>query len=380
MIYLAWKCVGLAWGCTFVLVYLAATASALTVNIAWDYDSANGQDGFELLRCTGTSCTPSTPLSLSIGPAVRQIGDTGVSGGTSYCYTVRATLSGSGPFPASNTLCVTVPAPAVADHLAFNPGPSGTIYANTVMAPVIVEVRDFYNAVVTSSTASITVSLAAATPQDIPQAGVTLVSVDSQETVGETAPGTRAIDGNTTTFWHTQWFNAAPPHPHTIIVDLGQSYRVTGLKYLPRQGNQNGMIGQFDFSVSPDGQAWGPVVDSGTFTPADFTQKTRAFMAKNGRYVRLIAYSEVNGNPWTTVAELTVVQTPGLGAGVLQGGCTSAQNAVAGKRTCSDLVVTQAGQYNLLASSPGLFDATQLFQVQDQPTPTGVPRVVRFGR
>src|SRR5262249_29413755 len=42
---------------------------------------------------------------------------------------------------------------------------------------------------------------------------------------------------------------------------------------------------------------------------ADTTEKTVRFPATTGRYVRLIALSEINGNPWTSAAELNVFGT-----------------------------------------------------------------------
>ena len=66
---------------------------------------------------------------------------------------------------------------------------------------------------------------------------------DSQETVGENAPATNAIDGSTSTFWHTQWYNITPnpPCPHEIQLDMTASHSVSGFTYLPRQdGGQNG--------------------------------------------------------------------------------------------------------------------------------------------
>src|SRR5206468_4079873 len=46
-------------------------------------------------------------------------------------------------------------------------------------------------------------------------------------------------------------------------------------------------------------------VATGTLA-ADTTEKTVPFTAKTGRYVRLVAVSEINGGPWTSVAELNV--------------------------------------------------------------------------
>ncbi|WP_404932886.1 discoidin domain-containing protein [Methylibium sp. Root1272] len=98
----------------------------------------------------------------------------------------------------------------------------------------------------------------------IPRTGWTVVA-DSQETQGENGAATNAIDGSTTTFWHTQWQAASPPPPHTFTVNLGTARTVGGFKYLPRQNLSVGRIAGWRFLTSPDGTNW-TVVAQGTFT------------------------------------------------------------------------------------------------------------------
>jgi len=143
-------------------------------------------------------------------------------------------------------------------------------------------------------------------PGTIPSQQLRVVSVDSEELVGEPGAATHAIDGNPATFWHTEWFQRTAPLPHALVLDLGGSYQVDGFRYLPRQdGEVNGTIAGYQFFVSPDGSTWGPAVAAGTFA-ADTTEQTVRFSAKTGRYVRLVAVSEINGNPWTSAADLNV--------------------------------------------------------------------------
>src|SRR5215471_8283699 len=145
------------------------------------------------------------------------------------------------------------------------------------------------------------------TPGTIPQQQMQVVSVDSQELVGENGAATNAIDGNPATFWHTEWFQQTTPLPHTLVLDLGASYQVDGFRYLPRQdGGINGTIAGYEFYVSPDGTTWGTAVATGTLA-ADTTEKTVRFPAKTGRYVRLVAWAEIHGSPWTSAAELNIL-------------------------------------------------------------------------
>src|ERR687883_332117 len=52
----------------------------------------------------------------------------------------------------------------------------------------------------------------------IPQQQMRVVSVDSQELVGENDAVTNAIDGDPATFWHTEWAQQTAPLPHTLIL------------------------------------------------------------------------------------------------------------------------------------------------------------------
>ncbi|MBN1310243.1 MAG: discoidin domain-containing protein [Anaerolineae bacterium] len=141
----------------------------------------------------------------------------------------------------------------------------------------------------------------------IPQTNWSLRYVDSQETTGEDGAAANAFDGSSSTLWHTEWYNSDPAHPHEIQIDLGTSYEVGGFRYLPRQDHTlNGTIAQYEFYVSADGSNWGSAVAAGTFAN-NASEKEVTFTAKTGRYVRLRALSEVNGNLWTSAAEINVL-------------------------------------------------------------------------
>ena len=82
----------------------------------------------------------------------------------------------------------------------------------------------------------------------ISQAGWT-ITVDSQNT-GTNNLGTLAIDGNTSTFWHSQYSPTLINLPHTATIDMKSVYLVGSITYLPRQdGNPNGNIGQHIISL-----------------------------------------------------------------------------------------------------------------------------------
>jgi len=136
-----------------------------------------------------------------------------------------------------------------------------------------------------------------------------LVKVDSEETKGEDDPGTNAFDDSTSTFWHTEFQDAQPPPPHEIQIDMGATYSVTAMQYTPRSdGNQNGMVKDYEFYVSDGTTDWGTAVKTGAFGTST-TPTLVTFTAKTGRYIRFVGLSEVNDKKYTAVAELNVKGT-----------------------------------------------------------------------
>ncbi len=142
-------------------------------------------------------------------------------------------------------------------------------------------------------------------PGDIPQSGWSLVYVDSEDTPSG-GNAINAFDGNTSTIWHTRWSTGTDPYPHEMQIDLGTTYSVSKFKYLPRQdGGQNGRVKDYEIYVSPSTSSWGTALATGTFAN-DATEKVVSFTAKEGRYIRFRALSEVNNNAWASAAEFKV--------------------------------------------------------------------------
>jgi hypothetical protein len=143
----------------------------------------------------------------------------------------------------------------------------------------------------------------------IPQSQLSIVFVASEPPVGEGA-AEAAIDGRPETFWRTELGAKAPRHPHELVIALGDRYSVRGFRYLPRQdGSLDGTVARFDFYVSEDGEDWGKSVAAGIFS-GDAAEKEVVFPEHKGSFVRLVAHSEINDKPWTSIAEITVLGTP----------------------------------------------------------------------
>ncbi len=131
-----------------------------------------------------------------------------------------------------------------------------------------------------------------------------LVSVDSQQGGNEAR---LAFDGKNETFWHTEWGANEPRCPHTLTVDLVKTYSVTAFTYLSRQdGNQNGMVKTYELYLSTDGKNWGTAVASGELKNTTALQVVTLKSPVVARYLKFVAKSEINGNAWTSAAEIGI--------------------------------------------------------------------------
>lgn len=82
--------------------------------------------------------------------------------------------------------------------------------------------------------------------REIPRNKWKVVYVDSEETEGDDGNADNIFDLQSTSFWHTQWQQEAPKHPHQMVIDLGAVQNIGGFKYLPRQDAPNGRIRDFN--------------------------------------------------------------------------------------------------------------------------------------
>ncbi|WP_197088559.1 beta-galactosidase [Rufibacter radiotolerans] len=73
-----------------------------------------------------------------------------------------------------------------------------------------------------------------------------VVYADSEEVTAANNAADRVFDQQESTFWHTQYAAAKPRHPHQLVVDLGETVTVKGLRYLPRTDKSTaGMVKEY---------------------------------------------------------------------------------------------------------------------------------------
>jgi alpha-L-fucosidase len=145
--------------------------------------------------------------------------------------------------------------------------------------------------------------------------GWKVVNVDSEETAGADNSAARAIDGDSSTFWHTRW-NEDKKQPHSITVDMGVSHPIGGFTYLPRQdGTLNGTVEKFRFETSADGATWTTNIVSGSFANIQNNPSLQetAFTPTSARYFRFTSLHAIWGSEWTSAAEISVLPAAGSG-------------------------------------------------------------------
>ena len=143
-------------------------------------------------------------------------------------------------------------------------------------------------------------------PDELPKDLWSLLYVDSEE-VNDPGLAVMSFDEKPETIWHTRWSTGNDPYPHEIQVDLGETYRIFQFTYLTRQDGENGRILDYELYISEDNQLWGDAVATGQFTNTSAPQRLDFPSGIIGRYFRLLALSEVNGNPWASAAEFSMV-------------------------------------------------------------------------
>ncbi|MBB1509692.1 glycoside hydrolase N-terminal domain-containing protein [Tessaracoccus sp. MC1756] len=195
--------------------------------------------------------------------------------------------------------------------------------------------------VATDLEVSATVGIQLTDPAIIPVQ--TVAAWDSAEAGGEGAVNgyvSAAIDGNPSTFWHTQWSAGTPNYPHYIVLDLGEEKEFTSFTYTPRPKSDcgssndpavcNGQIGGYEIQV-PTAGTWVPptaaqlrqaqyaqpadaafeTIASGTFEKNTAPKVVTLEAPVTARYVKLLATSPAaTGQAWAHAGELGVRGTP----------------------------------------------------------------------
>ena len=125
--------------------------------------------------------------------------------------------------------------------------------------------------------------------------------------VGATDDAPNAIlDGNPATSWKQ---GGDKRMPVDLVLDLGSEKNLAGFKYFPDQGMWGpGIIAAYEFYVSTDNANW-KLVDKGEFSNIKNNRvwQIKKFASAKGRYVKLRALRNTDGNNDVGYAEVDVI-------------------------------------------------------------------------
>jgi galactosylceramidase len=120
----------------------------------------------------------------------------------------------------------------------------------------------------------------------------------------------KAIDGDPATCWHSTWSPVAPL-PQSLTVNLGATYNIDLVTYLPRQDNNaTGIITEYNLYASLDGSQFQKIA-SGKWDSKIGMWKPIRFPAVKAAFIKLEAISGNGGN--AAVAEISVYRAGGAG-------------------------------------------------------------------
>lgn len=152
-----------------------------------------------------------------------------------------------------------------------------------------------------------------------PKSGDYTVGVDSVSTAyiidgntfsvvdfsSETEPVINAIDGDETTFWHSQWQPSTIPMPHTLTFRVDSMVDISAVRLLNRQNHSNGYFKDITIKAGHDGSSWS--VSKDFVMPRTGSWVKLPFEAKDLSYLRIIIKSNYAGDDIASLAELQLI-------------------------------------------------------------------------
>ncbi|MGO4292034.1 discoidin domain-containing protein [Chitinophaga sp. RAB17] len=132
-----------------------------------------------------------------------------------------------------------------------------------------------------------------------------VIGFSSQEANGEGAGNGKvinALDGNASTYWHSQWQGGSPGPPHFFVVDMGEVKTLHGFSFLDRQSDNSGKPQDVVIETSKDNTTWATV---GSFTLANTKDLQTKVVSSftDARYFKITVQSSYNAS-YTHLAEL----------------------------------------------------------------------------
>ena len=131
------------------------------------------------------------------------------------------------------------------------------------------------------------------------QKHLSIKEVDSEHSADRAAKYT--IDGDSATFWHTEWSPNVPDFPHFITYELDTTVELAAFGYLARPGGGNGTVKTAQIRVSDDNLNWTTIFNGSVIGDTIFCDSTI-----KAKFVQFYAMEEINGNAFASMAEFNL--------------------------------------------------------------------------
>jgi hypothetical protein len=143
-----------------------------------------------------------------------------------------------------------------------------------------------------------------ASPSALEKLGARVLKADSEEPGYEAA---NCLDGNPDTLWHTRWTGGRAAFPHEVCLQFKTPVGIRAVTLLPRQDrNPNGWIKDYELYLSNDPKDWGQPVAKSSFAKDDQPKTITLPAPARAQYLRLVALSAHNAQPYASLAELSI--------------------------------------------------------------------------
>lgn len=126
---------------------------------------------------------------------------------------------------------------------------------------------------------------------------------------GSEGPIELAFDGNSSTFWHSN-YTPYQALPATVEINMNEVYTINKFSYLPRQSGTNGIITEYSlYYKTAEKDEWIPIAVNKAWT-GDASQKTVSFDPVEAQYLKFVAHhgKSETSQEFASAAEFTVHQ------------------------------------------------------------------------
>ncbi|MDR0533557.1 MAG: DUF4981 domain-containing protein [Verrucomicrobiales bacterium] len=121
---------------------------------------------------------------------------------------------------------------------------------------------------------------------------------------------THLIDGDSSTFWHSQYSPAMAGAPHFVAIDLGASIKIKTLILTPRQDGVNGRPKDYEIYANNDGKDWGKPILKGKAEnsgAAIYLTPKEPLTARHIKIVFNTTYPDNASSKFASLAEFNVI-------------------------------------------------------------------------